>query len=509
MDDTAPLSAAPAPPDTPAKSIVPHRGFVLGCLMLAMFMAAVEATVVATAMPVIIGVLGGFSLYSWVFSAFLLPQAITAILYGKLADIYGRRPMLVFGISLFLVGSIACGFAWSMPSLIVFRLIQGVGAGSILPIATTIAGDIYTQEERMKVQGYLSSVWGFAAIIGPLVGGIIVQVLSWRWIFWINVPFGVLTVIGLLIYYREEVKYRAAKLDFAGAGFFTVSVTSLLLVLIQGGHQWPWNSAPVYLLIAAFVICLGLFLWQENRAPEPILSLDLWRQRLVAICNAATMIAGMGIIGVSALIPTYVQGVMGDSAIVAGFSVTALSVAWSLASTVFGRIARYVGGRGAARLGGLSCMLGGLVFFLLQPGMSAAVPGLGSFFFGFGMGLLTTTSTVMIQSSVEWSKRGSATASNIFSRLLGSTLGVAILGSVLNNSLEHQLSGAGMGHVTLDSMREVLQSHAAGTIDPQQFTLLQHALNIGLHQTFLAVVIVSALAFVMTLFLPRQSMGSY
>ncbi|HEX4112510.1 MAG TPA: MDR family MFS transporter [Stellaceae bacterium] len=508
MDDTAPLASTPAAAAS-TQQVVPHRGYVLVCLMLALFMAAVEATVVATAMPRIVGALGGFALYSWVFSAFLLPQAITAILYGKLADLYGRRPMLVFGVLLFLGGSIACGFAWSMPALIVFRLIQGFGAGAILPIATTIAGDIYTQEERMRVQGYLSSVWGFAAIIGPLVGGVIVQTLSWRWIFWINVPFGILTVIGLLVYYREKVKHRAAKLDIAGAAYFTVSVTALLLLLIQGGHAWAWNSAPVYALIGACLICLALFLWQENRAPEPILSLSLWRQRLVAIANAATMIAGMGIIGVSALIPTYVQGVMGDSAIVAGFSVTALSIAWSIASGVFGRIAHYVGGRGAAQLGGLCCLLGGFVFWLLEAGWSAFFPGLGSFLFGFGMGLLTTTSTVMIQSSVDWSKRGSATASNIFSRLLGSTLGVAILGSVLNNSLEHALAGSGMGHVTLDSMREVLQSHAAGQIEPRQFAILQHALDLGLHHTFLAVMAVSALAFVMTLFLPRHAIGNY
>ncbi|MGH6989364.1 MAG: MFS transporter, partial [Stellaceae bacterium] len=191
MDDTA-QALEPALAVAEEK-VVPNRPYVLVCLMLALFMAAVEATVVATAMPSIIGALGGFALYSWVFSVFLLPQAITAILYGKLADLYGRRPVLVFGIILFLSGSIACGFARSMPELIIFRLIQGFGAGSILPIATTIAGDIYPGAERLKVQGYLSAVWGFAALIGPLVGGIIVQVFSWRWIFWINVPFGILT----------------------------------------------------------------------------------------------------------------------------------------------------------------------------------------------------------------------------------------------------------------------------------------------------------------------------
>jgi EmrB/QacA subfamily drug resistance transporter len=507
MDDTAP-TLNPATAEAPAKP-VPNRPYVLVCLMLALFMAAVEATVVATAMPRIVGALGGFALYSWVFSVFLLPQAITAILYGKLADLYGRRPMLVFGIILFLGGSIACGFAVSMPMLIVFRLIQGFGAGSILPIATTIAGDIYTMDERMKVQGYLSAVWGFAALIGPLVGGIIVQTLSWRWIFWINVPFGILTVAGLLAYYRENVRHRAVRLDIAGAAYFTVSVTALLLILIQGGQQWAWDSAPIFALLAAFVVCLGLFLWQESRAPEPIVSLGLWRQRLIAIANAATMIAGMGIIGVSAMIPTYVEGVMGGSAIVAGFSVTALSVAWSLASGALGRIAPYTGARGAARLGGLSCMLGGVVFFLLAPGQSVAMPTLGSFLFGFGMGLLTTTSTVLIQASVDWSRRGSATASNIFSRLLGSTLGVAILGGVLNNSLKHQLSGSGLHNVTLDSMRKLLQANGRAQMNPHQFNILRHALNLGLHHTFLTVVIVSALAFVLTLFLPRDTKATY
>ncbi len=506
MDDTArPLP--PAETEATAKPVA-NRGFVLVCLMLALFMAAVEATVVSTAMPRIIGALGGFSLYSWVFAVFLLPQAITTILYGKLADLYGRRPVLLFGIALFLAGSIACGFAWSMPALIVFRLIQGIGAGAILPIATTIAGDIYTVEERMKVQGYLSSVWGFAAVIGPLVGGIIVQTLSWRWIFWINVPFGILTVIGLLVYYREHVRHRQARLDFAGAGFFSVSIASLLLVVIQGGHAWPWNSAPIYALVAAFAICLALFLWQESHAPEPILSLGLWRQRLVAIANSATMIAGMGIIGVSALIPTYVQGVMGDSAVVAGFCVTALSLTWSLAAAVFGRITRVTGARGAAQLGGFCCLAGGAIFYALTPDMSAAVPSIGSGFFGFGMGLLTVTSTVMIQANVDWTQRGSATASNIFSRLLGSTLGVAILGGVLNNSLQTQLAGSGMANVTLDSMRELLSKTQTG-IDPQQFALLQHALDIGLHHAFLTVAIVSGLALLLTLFLPKQALGRY
>jgi EmrB/QacA subfamily drug resistance transporter len=508
MDDIV----KPAPPAQTAATPKPvaNRRYILVCLMLALFMAAVEATVVSTAMPRIVGALGGFSLYSWVFAAFLLPQVITTVLYGKLADLYGRRPVLVFGIVLFLAGSIACGFADSMPALIVFRLVQGIGAGAILPIATTIVGDIYSVvEERMRVQGYLSAVWGVAAVIGPLIGGIIVQTLSWRWIFWINVPFGILTVAGLLVYYRETVAHRPARLDWAGSVYFTVSIASLLVVLIQGGHQWPWNSAPVYALGAAFAICLALFLWQESRAPEPILSLGLWRRRLVALCNGATAIAGIGIIGVSVLIPTYVQGVMGDSAIVAGFSVTTLSIVWSVAAGLFGRLARVIGGRGVAQLGGGACLVGGGIFYLLTPDSSAVLPSVGSGLFGLGMGFLTVTSTVMIQANVDWTQRGGATASNIFSRLLGSTLGAAILGGVLNNSLATQLAGSGMANVTLDSMRGLLERKAQGAGDAAQFSLLQGALDVGLHRAFLAMMLVSALAFVLTLFLPKQTMGKY
>ena len=221
------------------------------------------------------------------------------------------------------------------------------------------------------------------------------------------------------------------------------------------------------------------------------------------------MIAGMGIIGVSALIPTYVQGVMGDSAIVAGFSVTALSIAWSLASTRVRphRAACRRPRRGAAGRRCPACSAGGVL--AIHADWSAFFPGLGSFLFGFGMGLLTTTSTVMIQSSVDWTKRGSATASNIFSRLFGSTLGVAILGSVLNNALERELAGSGMGHVTLDSMREVLQAMPRARSTRSNSRCCNTRSIIGLHQTFLAVVTVSALAFVLTLFLPRRAMGGY
>ena len=245
--------------------------------MLALFMTAVEVTIVATAMPQIVGALGGFSRYTWVFSGYLLTQTATILVFGKLADVYGRRPVLIAGIAVFLVGSALCGFAWSMPSLIAFRLLQGLGAGSIQPIAITIAGDLFAPEDRPRVQGWLGSVWGFAAIVGPLAGGFIVETLSWHWIFWINLPFGVLTIVGLAVFLREDVARRPHRIDYAGVGIFGLAIAALLVAVTEGGVVWPWISVPTLVLVGGFVAATALWLARERRSPEPMVDLDLWR----------------------------------------------------------------------------------------------------------------------------------------------------------------------------------------------------------------------------------------
>jgi len=266
---------------------VSRRTVVLGCVMLALFMAAVEVTIVATALPQIVGKLGGFSLYTWVFSGFLLTQASTILVFGKLADLHGRRPVLIAGIVVFLVGSLLCGFAWSMPALIAFRLLQGLGAGSIQPVATTIVGDLFTPQERPRVQGWLSSVWGFAAIIGPLAGGLIVQALSWHWIFWINVPVGILAIAGLSLSLREDVAHRPHRIDYVGVAIFWVAIAALLVALLAGGVDWTWLSWPTFALVVLFAIALASYLRRERRAPDPMIDLDLWRSRLLSTVNTS------------------------------------------------------------------------------------------------------------------------------------------------------------------------------------------------------------------------------
>ena len=483
-----------------------RRPVVLGCVMLALFMAAVEVTIVATALPQIVARLGGFAYYTWVFSGFLLTQVMTILLFGKLADVYGRRPVLIGGIVVFLVGSILCGFAWSMPALIAFRLLQGLGAGSIQPVATTIVGDLYAQRERPRVQGWLSSVWGFAAIVGPLAGGLIVQVLSWHWIFWINVPIGILTIVGLALFLREDVAHRPHAIDYAGMTLFSVALVAILLAVLEGGIGWPWASSTTLVLAVVFAAALALYMARERRAPEPMIELELWRAPLLASANVSALFAGAVIIGVTSFVPIYVQGVLGRSAIVAGFALTAMSVGWPLASTLSARILRAIEARATLRLGAALIFLGALVLASMRPGSGALWAGAGSFIIGLGMGLLNTTFVVLIQGSVPWASRGSATASNVFARMLGSTFGAAALGAVLNGTLHrHVATGSG----GIDAVREMFDGGAVGTLSLVERSALLDALGAGLHYAFIALTAFAALALVAAWFAPRHTIFAH
>ena len=472
--------------------------------MLALFMSAVEVTIVATALPQIVGRLGGFALYAWVFSGFLLAQTATILVFGKLADLYGRRPVLIAGMAVFLIGSALCGLAWSMPALIAFRLLQGLGAGSIQPVAFTIVGDLYDAEARARVQGWLSSVWGFAAIVGPLAGGIIVEALSWRWIFWINVPVGLCAIAGLLLFYREKVQHRTHSIDYAGTVCFCTGMAALLVALMQGGVAWPWASLQTLLLAGLFAAAFALYIARERRAEEPMIDLRLWRTPLVARVNAGTLFGGATIVGVTSFVPIDVQGVLGRSAIVAGFALTAMSIGWPLASMLSGRFLRAFHARATVRLGGALLFLGAVVLAATPRGAGPAWIGAASFIIGFGMGLLNTTSMIMIQGSVPWEQRGSATAANVFARMLGGTLGAAILGAVLNATLHRDLgagSGAGEG---IEGIRRMFAG-AAQTLSEAERATLTTALAGGLARVFAVLALFGLLTLVAAWRVPHRA----
>lgn len=484
-----------------------NRPLVLASVMLAMFMGAIEATIVSTAMPSIVGDLGGFSLYSWVFSAYLLMNAVTVLIYGKLSDLFGRKPILIFGITIFLIGSILCGFATSMTMLIVFRLIQGFGAGAVMPIATTIVGDIYTKEERARIQGYLSSVWGISAIMGPAIGGLVVEYVSWQYVFWINIPLGILAIIGVGKYLQENIEKKKPNIDYQGAVLLTVSTSTIMILLIEGGTRWAWSSPQAIGILVISLIAFILFIFQEKRALEPMMPFNIWRERSILVANLASLTTGVMLIGISSFLPAFVQGVMERSPIVAGFTLTAMSIGWPIASWSAGQLLLRIGFKSTALFGGISLILGSVLFATLSPEAGPLWAAAGSFFVGVGMGLTSTSFIVSIQSTVSWQQRGIATAANMFMRNLGNTIGAALLGGILNSRIIAYFKENGQGidkELSIDSANILLNAEERNNLSLEVKVVLQDGLTFSLQSVYYAVFFFALISFLLILFLPGK-----
>ena len=275
-------------------ALTTHRTLVLAAVIASNFMIAIEATIVSTAMPQIAAQLGGLQLYSWVFAAFLLTQTATTVVFGKLSDLKGRKVVMLSGIAIFLAGSLLCGFAWSMPALIVFRLVQGVGAGAVQPVAMTIVGDLYSVHERGKIQGWLASVWALSAVLGPLVGSLIIQRWSWAWIFWMNLPIGLAASAGFWFHLHEKRSEALGAIDHVSAGVFTIAIAAVM-ALMTAFSTANWTEIAVIGVIA--VAAVTGFVVQERRSPDPMISLDLWGRRPIAAVNVSSLFAGMVMIG--------------------------------------------------------------------------------------------------------------------------------------------------------------------------------------------------------------------
>jgi EmrB/QacA subfamily drug resistance transporter len=475
-----------------------NRPFLLGSVMAAMFMIAIEATIVSTAMPKIVGELGGLQLYSWVFSAFLLTQTATTVVFGKLSDLVGRKTVMLWGIAIFLIGSLLCGFAWSMLSMIAFRLVQGIGAGAIQPVGMTVVGDLYSAQERGRIQGYLASVWAISAVVGPLAGGLIIQHASWAWIFWLNVPIGLVAAAGFWIFLHEDITHERRKIDHLSAGVFTVAIAAIMADLTAISTS---DGTEIALITALAVVCTGLFALQERRSPEPMISLKLWGRRPIAAANGASLLAGMTMIGLTTFLPVYVQGVMRQSALTAGFALSAMVLGWPVGATLAVRLLTRFGVRPVLVTGGLLVPVGAFLFVLLGPEASPFLAGVGSVIVGLGMGLLSSASLVLIQDIVDWSERGSATASFLFARSLGSTFGATIFGAVLNYGLMHSGSATG---VSSDQIRRLLE---AGAQEAAAMTPLRSLLDGSLHLTFLAMFAIALLTAASAALVPKVVLG--
>jgi MFS family permease len=468
------------------------RAPVVACVMATMCMVAIEATIVSTAMPQIVADLDGLRWYSWVFSAFLLAQTALTVVFGNLADIYGRKPIMLIGIGIFLIGSILAGFAWSMPMMICCRLVQGIGAGAMQPVAMIIVSDLYPARERGKVQGYLASVWAVSAVLGPVIGGLIMRQASWAWIFWINIPIGLLAAAGFVVLLHENVAHRSRAIDVAGAITFTIAVTALLIALTEAG------SSPTTVLVAAGVFCVatGTFVAQERRTPNPMVSFALWSHRPIAAANGVTVLASMALMGLTTFVPIYVQAVLHRSPVVAGLALTTMLFGWPVGATLAARLFHRFGLHQLLLAGASLLPLGAAFFVFLTPASSPLVAGVGSLIMGFGMGILSVSALVLIQEVVEWSERGSGTASNLFSRNVGSTLGATVLGAVLNHCLTRATGGA---PVSSEQLRRLLEMPTGSMLGGEDLsTALQHSLNL----TFWAMLALSVLGALVALGVP-------
>lgn len=410
-----------------------ERGAILLAVMVATGLVAIDSTIIATAVPSIVDDLGSFSSFPWLFSVYLLTSAVTVPVYSKLADTIGRRPVLLFGISVFLLGSILAGVAWSMPALIIARAVQGIGAGAILPLSITIVGDIYTIAERARVQGYIASVWAIAAVVGPTLGGIFAQLGIWRGIFLVNIPLCIAAVWLLLRNFRETVERRPHKIDYVGAALLTASMTLIMLGVLEGGTAWAWNSAASIGIFAAGAVLLAVFAVVEHRVSEPVLPLSIFRRRIISSTTVLGFGIGVGLVGLTAFIPTYLEVGTGASPLVAGLALATFTIGWPIAAALAGRFYLRWGFRATSIGGGLLVLAGTVVLALLAPHPSVALVAISCFFIGAGFGFAAVPSLVAAQSSVEWSERGVVTGANMFARSLGQALGAAILGAIANS----------------------------------------------------------------------------
>lgn len=485
---------------------VTHRPWVLAALMLFMMLAAMDVTIVSTAVPQVVADLGDFSLFTWVFSIYLLAQTVTIPVYGKLADIYGRKPILLVGSIIFLLSSAAAAAAWNMHSLIMFRGLQGLGAGAMMATISTLAGDLYSLRERAKIQGFLSSVWGIAAIAGPLLGGTFTEYLSWRWIFLVNVPIGALAILLLVVFLHEKVERKQHQVDYLGSAAILAAVSTLILALLEGGQAWPWLSKSSLVVFALAAVFIAVAVWTQRRAAEPIMPGWLWRHRSLAGANLSMIGMGFIVMGPVAYLPTFAQSVYGLNAIAAGLVLAAMSLSWPTASALSGRLYLRIGFRNTALIGSVLICFAAALFLALPYQAPIWMVAAIQVVIGAGFGLMSTSTLVGAQSSVDWGRRGVVTGANMFARFLGQSLGVAVFGAIFNGSLTSRLAKlpTELGEhlpTNMDTAITALQSSQLGT---EAENYLRHTVFEATHDLYTGLLVMAVITFSVVLVSPKQ-----
>ncbi len=481
---------------------IPGRVMITAALLMAMTVTALEQLVVSTAMPSIIATLQGLEIYPWVTSAYLLASTITAPLYGKFADLYGRKKVLLFGLGLFTLGSMLSGLATSMGQLIAMRVIQGLGAGAVGPIVLTMLSDLFSLQERAKVQSLFSAVWGISSLAGPAIGGVLTESLSWRWVFFVTLPFSIGSAIILVIYVQENVQRKAqVNIDWLGATLLAIGSSALLLTALQGQSR----SMLFVLTLGLFsLVVLGLFVIWERRVTEPILPLDLLVRKGILPAIVGNFLLGAITFGLDQYIPLYVQGVLGGSAIQAGSSITPLFLSWAISVAIAAKVVVRYGFRKTAMVGSVFVICGMLTIAIGSHWRASTMPCFfaGMFVIGLGMGPASLSYILGIQNVVEWGERGVATGALIFFRSIGAALGVGVLGAGIGWSFTRRLVAGGVQGIEVsDALRP--ETHAL--LGVEILRLVQESLGAALQQSYVVMVILTMFAFVCSSRLPRHT----
>ena len=439
-------------------------------LMVALFLAALDQTIVATAVPRIVSDLGGITQYSWVFTAYMLASTVTVPLYGKLGDVYGRKPLFLFAIVVFLVGSALCGVAQNMTQLVIFRGVQGIGAGGLIPLAIAVVGAIIPPRDRGRYQGLIGSVFGSASIIGPAVGGCVVDHTTWRWIFYVNLPVGALALAVISVTMPRRAPQTERSIDWGGAALLAASTTPLLLGLVWGGRDYAWTSGHVIVALVVAVAALAAFLLYERRVPEPILPFSLLRNGVVASSVVSMTLVGMAMFGTISFVPLFVQGVIGTSATSSGVVLTPLMLGAVTASFLSGQwVSRSGRTRPNAIAGPIVLTAGMVLLWRMGVHTTNGQAARNMVLAGVGLGLMMQVFMLAVQNAVPRDSIGSATALTQFARSIGGTLGVTIMGVIVNQGLP---AGAGRGAFVVHRLHGPARATLAHALQPAFFAAM-------------------------------------
>ena len=492
-----------------------RKALVTLATLIGTFLAALDSTVVGTAMPTVIGDLGGLPLYPWVFASYLLAATVTGPVFGKLSDTYGRKLIYLAGIFLFLAGSVLAGTSESMSGLIAYRTLQGLGAGAVQPVAVTIVGDIFELETRARIQGLFGAVWGLSAVVGPAAGGLITDYASWRWVFYVNVPFGLVAAVLLALTLTENFERRRSRPDYLGVSLLTGGLVALLLALLGGGGA-PSLSAPTLGLFFGGLLTLGLFVVVERRAVDPVVPLGLFGDRVFAVAVLGNLALGGVLFGVSVYVPLFVQGALGGTAVTAGAVVAPLSVGWPLGSVVGGRMILRRGYRGPLLVGSMFVALGGALCVPMDRATPLLYVVFAMFVIGLGLGFSSTSYLVSVQNAVPWNRRGVATSSIVFFRTVGGSIAVAVMGALLNASLGSRYGDAveraaggdpGLARLLSDP-NSLLQPALRDRVPPDAYAELASSLATALSPTFYGLLALGLASLAVAAFFPGGSAKS-